>query len=86
MTWGVHHYGIEGHRADKEEDEAELAALRVATELPPWPSGELVAPILGAIVSETVNRHSRPSCSRHTGVATRSGWPPCKGSTSTIQR
>ena len=49
--WGVHHYGIEGHRADKEEDEADLAALRVATELPPWPSGELVAPILGAIVS-----------------------------------
>jgi alpha-galactosidase len=50
-AWGVHHYGIEGHRADKEEDEAELAALRVATELPPWSSGELVAPILGAIVS-----------------------------------
>jgi alpha-galactosidase/6-phospho-beta-glucosidase family protein len=50
-AWGVHHYGLEGHRADKKEDEAELAALRVATELPPWPSGELVAPILGAIVS-----------------------------------
>ncbi len=50
-AWGVHHYGLEGHQADKQEDEAELAALRVATELPPWPSGELVAPILGAIVS-----------------------------------
>ena len=50
-AWGVHHYGLEGHRADKKEDEAELAALRIATELPPWPSGELVAPILGAIVS-----------------------------------
>ena len=25
--WGVHHYGIEGHKADKEEDEADLAAL-----------------------------------------------------------
>jgi alpha-galactosidase len=49
--WGVHHYGIEGHQADKKEDEIELAALRVATELPPWPSGELVAPILGAITS-----------------------------------
>jgi alpha-galactosidase len=49
--WGVHHYGIEGHQADKNEDEIELAALRVATELPPWPSGELVAPILGAITS-----------------------------------
>jgi alpha-galactosidase len=50
--WGVHHYGIEGHRADKEADEVELAALRIATELPPWPSGELVAPILGAIASD----------------------------------
>jgi alpha-galactosidase len=49
--WGVHHYGIDGHRADKEEDEAEFAALAAAGELPPWASGELVAPLLGAIVS-----------------------------------
>jgi alpha-galactosidase len=50
--WGVHHYGIEGHRADKDQDEAELAELRIATKLPPWPSGELVAPLLGAMVSD----------------------------------
>ncbi len=50
--WCVHHYGIEGHRADKETDEAELTALLTAQELPPWPSGELVAPLLDAIVSD----------------------------------
>jgi len=49
--WGVHYYGIEGHRADKDEDEADLAALTTADELPPWSSGELVAPLLDAIVS-----------------------------------
>ncbi len=50
--WSVHHYGIDGHRADKETDEAELAALLEAPEVPPWPSGELVAPLLDAIVSD----------------------------------
>jgi alpha-galactosidase len=49
--WCVHHYGIDGHRADKETDETELAALLVSQEIPPWPSGELVAPLLDAIVS-----------------------------------
>jgi alpha-galactosidase/6-phospho-beta-glucosidase family protein len=49
--WGVHHYGIDGHREDKETDEADLAALLVSKELPPWSSGELVAPLLHAIVS-----------------------------------
>ena len=49
--WCVHHYGIEGHRADKETDEAELAALIASREIPKWPSGELVAPLLDAIVS-----------------------------------
>jgi alpha-galactosidase len=49
--WCVHHYGIDGHRADKETDEAELAELMTSQELPPWPSGELVAPLLHAIVS-----------------------------------
>lgn len=48
----MHHYGIDGHRADKETDEAELAALLEAQEVPPWPSGELVAPLLDAIVSD----------------------------------
>ncbi len=49
--WSVHHYGIEGHRADKEEDHAELAALLAANEVPPWPSGELVAPLLDAVIT-----------------------------------
>ncbi len=49
--WCVHHYGMDGHRADKEEDEAELAALIASPDLPPWSSGELVAPLLDAIVS-----------------------------------
>jgi alpha-galactosidase len=49
--WGVHYYGIEGHRADKEEDRAELAALMAASEVPPWASGELVAPLLDAVVT-----------------------------------
>jgi alpha-galactosidase len=54
--WGVHHYGIEGHRADKESDEADLADLLVSDQLPPWSSGELVAPLLAAVVSGT-ERH-----------------------------
>ena len=50
--WSVHHYGIEGHRADKEADRAELDWLRGAEEVPPWPSGELVAPLLDAVVAD----------------------------------
>ena len=49
--WCVHHYGIDGHRADKETDEADLAALLASQELPQWGSGELVSPLLHAIVS-----------------------------------
>lgn len=49
--WCVHHYGIAGHQADKEEDEAELEALLESREVPRWSSGELVAPLLDAIVS-----------------------------------
>lgn len=49
--WSVHHYGIEGHRADKEADEDELRQLLSAEEVPPWPSGELVAPLIEAVVT-----------------------------------
>lgn len=49
--WCVHHYGIDGHRVDKETDEAELAALLASEELPTWGSGELVSPLLHAIVT-----------------------------------
>ena len=40
----VHHYGIDGHRANKDADEADLATLLASQELPQWGSGELVAP------------------------------------------
>jgi alpha-galactosidase/6-phospho-beta-glucosidase family protein len=49
--WCVHHYGIDGHRADKDTDEADLTALIASQELPRWGSGELVAPLLHAVVS-----------------------------------
>ena len=52
VNWSVHHYGIDGHRADKETDRAEMESLRTAGEVPPWPSGELVAPLLDAIVTD----------------------------------
>jgi alpha-galactosidase/6-phospho-beta-glucosidase family protein len=48
--WGVHHYGIEGHREDKADDDEWAAELLKGGEVPSWPSGELVAPLLGAIV------------------------------------
>ena len=52
-AWGAHEYGIEGHRADKASDDAEVVALLATDEIPQWPSGELVAPLLDAIVSGT---------------------------------
>jgi alpha-galactosidase len=54
--WGVHHYGIEGHRADKADDDAWAAELEAGGELPEWGSGELVAPLIDAIVTGT-ERH-----------------------------
>jgi alpha-galactosidase/6-phospho-beta-glucosidase family protein len=55
-AWGVHHYGIEGHRADKADDDAWAAELEAGGELPEWGSGELVAPLIDAIVTGT-ERH-----------------------------
>lgn len=49
--WGVHHYGLSGHRADKVEDDAWAAELEAGGEIPAWPSGELVAPLIDAVVS-----------------------------------
>jgi alpha-galactosidase len=51
--WGVHHYGLEGHRADKAEDDAWAAELEAGGQLPAWPSGELVAPLIDAVVTGT---------------------------------
>ncbi len=49
--WGIHHYGIAGHRADKMADNQRFAELQVASEVPPWPSGELVVEVLEGVVT-----------------------------------
>lgn len=49
--WGVHHYGMAGHMADKERDNVHLAELRASDEVPVLPSGELVATLLEGAVS-----------------------------------
>ncbi|MCU1460476.1 MAG: glycoside hydrolase family 4 [Acidimicrobiales bacterium] len=54
--WAVHHYGLTGHMADKRDDEANAAELFGADEIPEFPSGELVAPLLDGLVSG-VERH-----------------------------
>ena len=58
-TWGVHHYGIDGHRADKVEDDVWAAELEAGAEVPMWPSGELVGPLIDAVVT---------GCERHLPV------------------
>jgi alpha-galactosidase/6-phospho-beta-glucosidase family protein len=52
----VHHYGIAGHRADKVDDDAWAAELEAGAEVPRWPSGELVAPLIDSVVTGT-ERH-----------------------------
>ncbi len=49
--WGVHHYGLSGHRADKAEDDEMSSHLEKGGEVSEWPSGELVAPLIDAVVS-----------------------------------
>jgi alpha-galactosidase len=49
--WGVHHYGMAGHKADKDADDAKVADLMAADEIPVWPSGELVANLLEGMVT-----------------------------------
>jgi alpha-galactosidase len=48
--WSVHHYGLQGHIADKRADELGVAELLASDEVSPHPSGELVAPLLDSIV------------------------------------
>jgi alpha-galactosidase/6-phospho-beta-glucosidase family protein len=54
--WGVHHYGLGGHQADKRADEREVAELLGGDEISPWPSGELVAELIEGVVTGT-GRH-----------------------------
>ncbi|HTT86658.1 MAG TPA: hypothetical protein VMF60_04775, partial [Acidimicrobiales bacterium] len=50
-AWGVHHYGLAGHAQDKADDIEFAAALEAGGEAPRWPSGELVAPLIDAVVT-----------------------------------
>jgi alpha-galactosidase len=49
--WGVHHYGIPGHRADKADDDESAAQLEKGGEVAPFISGELVAPLIDGVLS-----------------------------------
>jgi alpha-galactosidase len=52
-AWGVHHYGLSGHSQDKADDGVWAAELEDGGDIPRWSSGELVAPLLDAVVSGT---------------------------------
>lgn len=52
-VWGVYHHGLSGHKLDKLDDEREASLLEVGKEVPSWPSGELVAPLLDSLVTGT---------------------------------
>ncbi|HUY21898.1 MAG TPA: hypothetical protein VMV22_06120 [Acidimicrobiales bacterium] len=49
--WGIHHYGMHGHRSDKTDDDAAMATLLAAEAIPTWPSGEFVASLLEGLVT-----------------------------------
>jgi alpha-galactosidase len=49
--WGVHHYGMHGHRSDKADDDRTMAELLTADTVSTWPSGEFVAPMLAGLVT-----------------------------------
>jgi alpha-galactosidase len=54
--WGVHHYGLAGHREDKVDDDDWAHELEAGGEVPTGPSGELVAPLIASVVDGRV-RH-----------------------------
>jgi alpha-galactosidase/6-phospho-beta-glucosidase family protein len=51
--WRVHHYGMEGHRADAAADVEHYESIRDASDVTAMPSGELVANLLDGIVTGT---------------------------------
>lgn len=51
--WHVHHYGLHGHMADKDDDDAHVAALLANDEITRFPSGELVAELIDSILTGT---------------------------------
>jgi alpha-galactosidase len=56
QMWKVHVYRLAKHMADAEDDVANYEGLRDADDVPPWPSGELVAPLVDAIVTGKTRR------------------------------
>lgn len=50
-NWGVHHYGIDGHRAEAAADVAHYEAVRAAPDVTMLPSGEIVAAVLDGLVT-----------------------------------
>jgi alpha-galactosidase len=66
--WGVHHYGLSGHREDKAEDDEMSSHLEKGGEVSQWPSGELVAPLIDGVVSG--KRISLPMNLPNTGQVT----------------
>jgi alpha-galactosidase/6-phospho-beta-glucosidase family protein len=54
--WSVHHYGLAGHIADKWDDDQGVTDFLASDELTPYPSGELVAPLLDSLL----RAHPRP--------------------------
>jgi alpha-galactosidase len=52
-AWGVHHYGLAGHSQDKADDIEWAAELEGGGPIPAWSSGELVAPLIDAVVTDT---------------------------------
>jgi alpha-galactosidase len=52
-AWGVHHYGLAGHTQDKADDGVWAAELEAGGDIPPWSSGELVAPLIDGIVTNS---------------------------------
>ncbi|HTZ10156.1 MAG TPA: hypothetical protein VMB72_13860 [Acidimicrobiales bacterium] len=51
--WGIHHYGLHGHMADKAEDDASMAELLASDTISTWPSGEFVASMLDGLITGT---------------------------------
>jgi alpha-galactosidase len=49
--WAVHQYGLFQHQFDKGLDDASVAEILGSDEIPAWPSGELVAPLLAGYLA-----------------------------------
>lgn len=54
--WRVHVYRMEGHLADAAGDVERYEALRAADDVPRVPSGELVVPVIEAVVTGRARR------------------------------